>query len=102
VRANVKDSREKPLPDAYVRLVPDPPGRAQMALYSDCKTDATGMCELLGVAPGSYHAFAFAEVRQIDFRDPAAATDIEDSGKAINIAEGERRDVELTPVPEDK
>jgi hypothetical protein len=82
-------------PESPVKLVPDPPRRAQMALYSECKTDAAGTCSILGVAPGSYHAFAFAEERQIDF-----LPDLEDSGKAVSIAEGERRGVELTPPPD--
>jgi len=91
LQASVKDSRGKPLPDCYVRLVPDAPRRAQMALYGECKTDASGACGLVGIAPGSYRAFAFAEERQIDFRDPATTADIEDSGKAISIADGERQ-----------
>jgi len=102
VQASVKDSKAKALPDAYVKLVPDPPRRGQMALYADCKTDASGTCSVLGVAPGSYRAFAFAEERQVDFRDAAATAEIEDSGKAVSIAEGERQGVELSPVPEDK
>ncbi len=100
VQASVGNSLGKPLPGAHVRLVPDAPRRAQMASYGECKTDASGACTLLGVAPGSYRVFAFAEeTRQLDFRDPSATADIEDSGKAVNIAEGERRNVELTAVP---
>ena len=102
VQANVKDARDKPLADAYVRLVPDPPRRAQVALYSECKTDERGTCGLMGVPPGSYHAFAFAEERSIDFRDPTATAEIEDSGKAINVGEGEHKGVDLTPLPEAK
>jgi protocatechuate 3,4-dioxygenase beta subunit len=100
VLASVKDSKGKPLPDSHVRLVPDAPRRAQMALYGECKTDASGACSMLGVTPGSYHAFAFTDESRIDFRDPAATSDIEDSGKAIIIAEGDRQTLDLTPVPE--
>ena len=71
-----------------------------MALYGECKTDASGACRLIGMAPGSYRAFAFAEERQIDFRDTAATTDIEDLGKTVSLAEGDRQAIELTPVPE--
>jgi hypothetical protein len=42
----------------------------------------------------------FAEERRIDFRDPAATTDIEDLGKAVSLAEGDRQAIEITPVPE--
>ena len=83
-----------------MQLVPDSPRRARMALYGECKTDASGACDLLGVAPGSYRAFAFADERRVDFRDPAATADIEDSGKAINVAEGERQSIELTVTAE--
>ncbi len=100
VHASVKDAAGKPLPDAHVRLVPDAPRRAQVALYGECKTDASGACDLLGAAPGSYRVFAFAEERQIDFRDPAATADIEDLGKAVNLGEGDRQSLELTVAPE--
>jgi hypothetical protein len=100
VHAVVRTAEGKPLPDSQVRIVPDDPRRDQMALYGECKTDANGACDLLGVAPGSYQVFAFAEERQIDFRDPAAISDIEGLGKAINVAEGGRQNVELTVVPE--
>ena len=102
VQAGAKDSNGKPMPDSYVKLVPDAPRRTQMALYADCKTDASGTCSMLGVAPGAYHAFAFAAERQLDFRDPAAASEVEDSGKPVTIAEGEHQSVDLTSVPEDK
>jgi hypothetical protein len=101
VQVSVKDSKGKPVPESNVRLVPDALRRAQMALYGECKTDASGACSLVGMAPGNYRAFAFADERQIDFRDPVATTDIEDLGKAINIAEGDHQAVELIPVPED-
>lgn len=101
VQVSVKDSKGKPMPGSNVRLVPDAPRRAQMALYGECKTDASGTCSLVGMAPGNYRAFAFADERQIDFRDSVATTDIEDLGKAINIAEGDHQAVELIPVPED-
>ncbi len=100
VQASVWDAEVKPLPDYQVRLVPDAPRRGEMALYGECKTEASGACDLLGVAPGSYRVFAFAEERQLDFRDPAATSEIEDSGKAINVAEGDHQSVELTAPPE--
>jgi Carboxypeptidase regulatory-like domain len=100
VHASVRYAAGTPFPDSHVRLVPDAPRRAQMALYGECKTDASGACDLLGVAPGSYGVFAFADERQVDFRDPAATADIEDSGKTINVAEGERQSIELTVAPE--
>jgi hypothetical protein len=102
VHANVADTDQKPVPDAFVRLVPDPPRRGQMALYADCKTDAQGVCTLQGVAPGTYHAFALTDDAPVDFRDPAAAKEIEDFGAGLNIAEGERTSIRLALVPAEK
>ena len=101
LQVTVQDAKGKPVPDSAVRLVPDPPRRAQMALYGQCKTDASGACSLVGMAPGSYHAFAFAAERQIDFRDPLATADFENLGKAVNIAESDHQAAELTLIPED-
>lgn len=101
VQFEVHDAKQKLVPDAYVHLVPDPPRRGHMALYSDCKTSAEGTCTVLGVAPGKYHAFAFTDDRPVDFRDAPPAAPIEDSGKPVEIVPGDRKTVELTPVPEE-
>lgn len=100
VQANVVNKDGKPQPDMNVNLLPDSPRRNEMALYGQCKTDSTGTCQIMGVTPGSYHVFAFADDPQIDFRDADATKEFEDSGKAVKIAEGERQSVELNPVPD--
>jgi hypothetical protein len=41
LQASAKTSEGKPLPDATIKLVPEPPRRTQMALYKDCKTNAS-------------------------------------------------------------
>jgi len=55
-----------------------------------------------GRDPESYHAFAFAKDAGVDFRDPDAAKDIEDQGRAITVAEGERRSVVVEVAPQDR
>jgi len=102
LQLEVRDDQQKLVPDAHVQLVPDPPRRGQKTFYADCRTGADGTCTALGVAPGKYHAFAFLDDRYVDFRDAAAAAEIEDSGKAVEIAAGDRKALELTPVPQEK
>ena len=52
LECSVSDSNQEPLPDAQIVLLPDPPRQSQLALYGECRTDATGACTLTGVTPG--------------------------------------------------
>jgi hypothetical protein len=98
VQCSVKNAEGQPVPDAHVRLLPDPPRRGQMALHAECEADASGKCTLLGVAPGAYHGFAFTSEPQIDFRRPEATKDFEDAGKAVKVAESDTQQLALSPV----
>ena len=71
-----------------------------MALYGECRTDATGACTLTGVTPADYHVFAFASEEERDFRDPDSLKEFEKLGKPVKITEGDRHKVELKAVPE--
>jgi hypothetical protein len=82
--------------------VPDPPRRAQRVLYSSCTTDASGICTALGIAPGDYRVFAFPEGRNIDLRNARELAGIEDPGTPFTIGEGEKRKIEVNPIPDDK
>jgi hypothetical protein len=100
VECSVSDLNDEPLPNMQVILIPDPPRQSQMALYSDCRTDATGSCKVTGVAPGEYHGFAFAQEEERDFRDPDILKEFEKFGKPVKIAEGDRHKLELKAIPE--
>jgi hypothetical protein len=56
---------------------------------------------MLGVAPGEYHAFAFARIAAIDIRDPDALKDIEKYGKSVMVSTGERQELQLELVPQE-
>ena len=100
LECSVSNSNQEPLPDAQVVLLPDPPRQSQMALYGECRTDATGACTLTGVTPGDYHVFAFASEEERDFRDPESLKEFEKLCKPVKITEGDRHKVELKAVPE--
>lgn len=97
VLANVKDADGKPRPNCYVQLLPDPPRRKQRALRSYCTTDATGTCTIAGIARGPYRIFS-----GFDLRRPDELADVDDSGKPFTIEEGEKQQIDLKLVPDDK
>src|SRR5205823_14198398 len=63
IDCTVLDAKMKPVPDGQVTLLPDPPRTSQSALRGECRTDASGKCVLLGIAPGDYHAFRLRKGR---------------------------------------
>jgi len=95
----VKDDKGALVPDASVLLIPDAPRQRQMALFGECRTTADGTCDIVGITPGEYHAYAFPAGTQIDRRDPDALKAFEKYGEAMTFAEGDRRQVDLKTVP---
>jgi hypothetical protein len=95
IDCTVLDAKAKPVPDAQVTLLPDSPRTAQIALRSGCQTDASGKCVLLGIAPGDYHAFAFAKEDQVDFSDPEVRVSLDKAGKAVSVVHGHQQPMQL-------
>lgn len=100
ISCSVVTAAEDPLPEAQVILIPDRTRQAAMALYGDCRTDATGSCDITGLAPGDYHAFAFTSTAERDFRDPETVREFEKFGKSVKVGEGDRTKAQLKAVPE--
>jgi protocatechuate 3,4-dioxygenase beta subunit len=101
-QVTVKDTAGKPQPTCHVKVVPDPPRRMQRASYSDCTTDATGTCTMIGIAPGAYHVFTFPPDQGIDFRNADEIANIDDSGTPFTIEEGEKRQLDVKLITDDK
>jgi hypothetical protein len=101
LQAAVANEKGDPIPQANVILVPDPPRRGQRALRGNCTTEASGGCNIRGIAPGDYHAFAFAGSPPFDFED-ATIKEIEKYGKAVTIASGQQAQLTLEPIPDDE
>jgi hypothetical protein len=95
IDCTVLDGQQKTPPEAQVVLLPDSPHRSHLALREECQTDASGKCVLLGVAPGSYHAFAFAKEDRPDFHDPDAVAGLGTGGEAVTVAQGDKKLVQL-------
>jgi len=65
----VRDTDGKPLPEAAVALVPDAPLRDAGTFYRFVISDVHGKYQLRGIAPGSYHVFAWTELNGAAYRN---------------------------------
>jgi len=101
VDCTVTTEQGDPAPSAHVMLLPDPPRESQVARYGQCVTDQKGTCTITGIAPGSYHAFAFPGEPDIDFRDPDSRTPLQPYSTATTLKEGERVRLALKTLPEE-
>jgi hypothetical protein len=97
----VTTEQGNPAPSAHIMLLPDPPRESQVARYGQCVTDQNGTCTITGIAPGSYHAFAFPGEPDIDFRDPDSRTPLQPYSTATTLKEGERVRLALKTLPEE-
>jgi len=101
IECTVLDDKQKTVPEAHVTLLLDPPRRSQNALSKQCQTNVSGNCTLLGIAPGDYHVFAVARDDSVDFTDPATMEGLEKIGKAVTVAQGDRKSIQLDVVQKD-
>jgi hypothetical protein len=95
---SVVDDQGVPVPDTTLMLLPDHP-HGDEGFDSGCRTDARGSCTARSIAPGEYHAFAFAKDDRPDAHDTERMKAIEKYGKAVVIAPSGQVQVQLQPVP---
>jgi hypothetical protein len=96
----VLDSRQRPSAGAIVVLMPEIERRVQRTdLIKTANTDETGQFLMEGVPPGDYRVFAWENVADLVWRDPAFMRDYEERGRAVSIAEGARHSVDITSAP---
>jgi hypothetical protein len=72
-----------------------------MALRAQCHASVAGKCTLLGIARGDYHAFATTREDSADFNDPATTETLEKQGKAITVASGDRKSIQIALMKSD-
>jgi protocatechuate 3,4-dioxygenase beta subunit len=101
LQAAVVNDKGDPIPQAHVILLPDPARRAQRAFRGDCTTEASGGCNIRGIAPGDYHAIAYANNPPFDV-DEATIKEIEKYGKSVTISAGGQSQLTLQPVPDEE
>jgi hypothetical protein len=96
----VLDNKQQPIPAATVVLLPDVPQRLfRTDLYKTVSTDQSGRFELESLPPGDYRIFAWEDVADQAWQDPAFMRPFEQMGRAVRITEGSRQELEITGIP---
>jgi hypothetical protein len=102
IECTIVDAEQKPVPEAQVTLLPDGPVNAKVTLRANCQTDASGKCALKGIAPGDYHAFAFAKDDTVDLRDPEVVGLLKDKGTPVAAAESDHKTIQIQVLQSDQ
>jgi protocatechuate 3,4-dioxygenase beta subunit len=95
----VVDTRQQPLANRTVVLVPDIRLRQRPDLYKVVSTDNAGHFKMQGVTPGEYKLFAWESVEQGAWQDPAFIGTYENAGRPTHIYEGTSENLQLPVIP---
>jgi hypothetical protein len=96
VDGNVVNARGEKAGNVTVALIPSSFQRQD--LYKNATTDETGHYHIQGVPPGDYSVFAWEDIENGLWRDPAFIRDSQ-NGKAVQIGNGAATTVEVTAIP---
>ena len=90
---------DKPASNATVVVVPEERYRKLHERYGVGSADQNGRFTIRGLAPGSYAVFAWQDIDEELYYDPAFLKSQESNGVALKVEEGSRRKVELKLSP---
>jgi hypothetical protein len=97
----VLDSTKKPVHNASVSLVPEPPLSERTdyyGAYHDTHTDQDGAFILRGLTPGSYRAYAWTDAPVGGFRNAEFMKTLAGKGTPVLVEKGGRVNVSLTSL----
>ena len=97
----VRDEKGNPL-DGVVTLIPDPPEPRKISLYRLAETDAGGRFQFDGLRPGKYRLYAWEEFEPGAEFDPEVTAPLHARAMAIEVAEGERKEVTVLRIAADE
>jgi protocatechuate 3,4-dioxygenase beta subunit len=92
---SVASSRDEPVFNATIVLVPEAARRRRTDLYETASTDARGRFEMQGLTPGDYRIFAWEDVEAGAWFDPEFMRAYENRGSRVRIDEGREASVQL-------
>lgn len=101
VSGAVRDENGKAL-DGTVILVPDPPQPQKTSLYRLAETGENGRFLFEGVPPGKYRLYAWEEFETGAQFDPEVTLPLQARSVAIEVTEGERKEVTLPRIAVDE
>jgi len=85
LEGTVVDEHAKPVADATVVAVPDPPFRQHFELYQPAQSDSSGHFVIRGQRPGHYQVYAWDDVLDQAFFDPDFLKKYEKDGTSLQV-----------------
>ena len=100
LNGRVLNSRQEPATGATVVLLPQVEHRLlRTDLYRVAGTNHLGQFVMESLPPGEYRVFAFENVEDRQWQDPAFIRRYEEMGRAVSIGENQKQVVEITSIP---
>jgi hypothetical protein len=99
IQGAVVDSRQLPLANRTVVLVPEQRLRHRQDLYRSMATGSAGQFQMKGVAPGNYKLFAWDNVEGGAWFDPEFIRSHEDRGIVVDVRAANNANVQVTVIP---
>ena len=95
----VLSTRNEPMSNVKVALVPNSGNPDREDLYRNAVTDASGKFKIQGIAAGDYRVFAWEDIADGAWQDADVLRQADARGKTVHINEGEQSSVEVFANP---
>jgi hypothetical protein len=92
----VTDPQRRPVAGIQAVLVPD--RRTRTDLFKRAVSDRNGRFNISGVAPGGYRLFAFANLEDYAYFDPALLQRFDARGQVVEVSELSGQTFELSVI----
>ena len=99
IDGSVVDNRNQPVPGTTCVLIPVASRQNRPDLYKTAATDQFGRFAFTGIAPGDYKVFAWEDIPQGDYQDPAYVSRFEDRGRPVRVEKGGSMTLQVTVIP---
>ncbi len=96
----VADAKGLPVANTVVVAVPEARLRGRVDLYRKTVSDQNGRFTLHGIPPGEYTLFAWESLDGEAYYNPEFLKSCEAQGNTLHVAEGERKSVQVSVIPE--
>ena len=99
VKGAVRDAGGEKLPDTVVALIPDGSLRSAADLYRSVVSDRNGQFQIQGIAPGSYHLFAWGDLQGAAYRNADFMKKYDGEGIPLKIEKASQLTQDLVVLP---
>ena len=95
----VLSSRNEPMSNVKVALIPNSGNPDREDLYRNAVTDASGRFKFQGIAGGDYRVFAWEDIADGAWEDADVLREADARGKTVHVNDGEQSSVEVFASP---